>query len=294
MAEAGGPPRRIEYSHARRLVLLLGLLVLAVVAVVSYVRGVEPVEVAATILFIPVFMAFLFFKLPGGVAAGVLATGAYLLLRWPAIEIVGFDQFARTFVARAIAYPVFGAIGGWATVQLEKSLTKLELYDQIDDDTGLFNARFFGQDTELETSRSTRYQTIFSVARLEIPASALASLSRRQRASTLRELGRVLKQSVRVVDRAVHAFDGERHLVAVVLPETAGAGAEIFTERMAGRIADHLSKRGVPLTRGQVTSSWVTFPDDPAHLEQMRSEFAAIDRTEHPEEPASPRPAGGG
>jgi hypothetical protein len=294
MAEAGGAPRRIEYSSARRLILLLGLLVLALVAVVSYVRGVEPVEVAATILFIPVFIAFLFFKVPGGLAAGVLATGAYLLLRWPAIEIVGFDLFARTFIARALAYPLFGAIGGWASSQLEASLTKLELYDQIDDATGLFNARFFVQDTELEMSRSKRYQTLFSVARVELPGSALGSMSRRQRAGVLKDVGRILKQSIRLVDRAVHAFDGSRHLIAVVLPETAGAGAQIFTERMAGRLADHLKGRGAALAADQVLSSWVTFPDDPTRLEQMRSEFAAIDRTEHPEEPATPRPSPSG
>jgi GGDEF domain-containing protein len=294
MAEAGGPSRRIEYTRARRLVLLLGLLVLAIVAVVSYVRGVEPVEVAATILYIPVFLAFLFFKVPGGLAAGILATGAYLLMRWPAIQIVGFDLFARSFIARALAYPLFGLIGGWASAQLEASLTKLELYDQIDDATGLFNARFFVQDTELEMSRSTRYQSIFSVALVDIPASAFTALSRRQRAAALKDLGQVLKHSVRVVDRPVHALDGELHHLAVVLPETAGAGAQIFTERLAGRLAEHLGKRGVPVERDHMPAAWVTFPDDPGRLEQVREEFAAIDRTEHPDEPDSARAATGG
>ena len=294
MAEAGGSSHRIEYTRARRLILLLGLLVLAIVAVVSYVRGVEPVEVAATILFIPVFLAFLFFKVPGGVVAGILAAGAYLVLRWPAIKIVGFDLFARSFFARALAYPLFGLIGGWASGQLEASLTKLELYDQIDDATGLFNARFFVQDTELEMSRATRYQTIFSVALVDIPASAFAALGRRQRAAALKDLGQVLKHSVRAVDRPVHTLDGERHHVAVVLPETAGTGAQIFTERLADRLAEHLGKRGVAVERNRMPTTWMTFPDDPQRLEQLREEFAAIDRTEHPVEPDSHSPATGG
>ncbi|HEY8202619.1 MAG TPA: diguanylate cyclase [Actinomycetota bacterium] len=287
MAEAGGPPRRIEYTSARRLVLLLGLLVLAIVAVVSYVRGVEPVEVAATILFIPVFLSFLFFRVPGGLAAGVLAAGAYLVMRWPAIRIVGFGLFARSFIARALAYPLFGLIGGWASAQLEASLNKLELYDQIDDATGLFNARFFVQDTELEMSRANRYQSIFSVALVDIPSDAFAPLGRRQRAGVLKDIGQVLKHSVRVVDRPVHAVDGDRHHLAIVLPETANSGAQIFTERLAGKLTEHLAKRGVAVERHRVTSAWVTFPDDPARLEQLRQEFSAIDRLEHPEEPAN-------
>jgi GGDEF domain-containing protein len=291
MAEGGGASRRIEYASARRLILFFGLLVLALVAVVSYVRGVEPVEVAATILFIPVFIAFLFFKVPGGVVAGLLATGAYLVMRWPAIEVVGFDLFARSFVARAIAFPVFGAVGGWASVQLEASLTKLELYDQIDDATGLFNARFFVQDTELEMSRAARYQTIFSVAVVTFPDSLLGALGRRQRTGLLKDLGQVLRQSVRKVDRPVHAFDGEVHRLAVVLPETAVTGAEIFTERLAGKLSDHLVKRGLPAGRDRLTAVWVTFPGDPARLEHLREEFAVIDRAEHPEEPAPAQPA---
>ena len=298
MAEAGGPPRRIEYTRARRLALLLGLLVLAIVAVVSYIRGVEPVEVAATILFIPVFLAFLFFKVPGGVVAGVLAAGAYLLLRQRAISIVGFDLFARSFIARALAYPLFGLIGGWASAQLETSLAKLELYDQIDDATGLFNARFFVQDTELEMSRATRYQSIFSVAHVNIPSAVFTNLGRRQRAGALKDLGQILKQSVRVVDRPVHADDGENHHLAVVLPETANSGAQIFTERLAIKLTEHLTHRGVAVEPGRVTAHWITFPDDPDRLGQLRNEFSAIDRLEHPEEPSTnghsphPPPAG--
>lgn len=284
MAEAGGPPRRIEYTRARRLVLLLGLFVLAIVAVVSYVRGVEPVEVAASILFIPVFLAFVFFKVPGGVAAGILAAGAYLLMRQPAIRIVGFDLFARSFIARALAYPLFGLIGGWASAQLEASLNKLELYDQIDDATGLFNARFFVQDTELEMSRATRYQSIFSVAHVNIPAAVFTALGRRQRAGALKDIGQVLKHSVRVVDRPVHATDGQSHHLAIVLPETANSGAQIFTERLAGKLAEHLTRRGVAVERDRVIANWITFPDDPDRLAQLREEFSAIDRMEHPED----------
>ena len=39
-------------------------------------------------------------------------------------------------IGRGIGYLGFGALGGWAAQQLERSLEKLDLYDQVDDQTG--------------------------------------------------------------------------------------------------------------------------------------------------------------
>ena len=64
---------------------------------------------------------------------------------------------------------------------LEGSLEKLELYDEIDDETGLYNARHLLLQTDLETSRARRYQTLFSVVALDFPAAPLNALRSRQR-----------------------------------------------------------------------------------------------------------------
>jgi GGDEF domain-containing protein len=287
--------RHITYAQARRLLLAAGLGVLALVAAVMYVRRIETVEVAATLFFIPIFIAAVFWRVPGGVVAGALAAGGYAALRFPAIDAVGAGRFTNLLISRSIAFLVFGAIGGWANGQLETSLEKLELYDQIDDETGLYNARFFVQDTDLEMSRAQRYQTLFSVALVDFPGTALASLSRRQRFRALRDLGRLLRASIRTVDRAVHADDGTRHRLAVVLPETGPEGAKIFLGRLVERIAEYLDKLA-DVHRFDVGRTAVTFPGDDEVLKQLREQFAAIDRTEHPE-PAGPggerRGAGG-
>jgi hypothetical protein len=125
-----------------------------------YVRRVDPVEVAGILLFIPVFVAFVFWNATGGVIGAVIGILVYTLLRYPAIEAVGADRFVGLIASRSVAYLAFGLIGGLANKQLQSSLGKLELYDQIDDATGLFNARFFVQDSGLEVSRADRYQTI--------------------------------------------------------------------------------------------------------------------------------------
>jgi GGDEF domain-containing protein len=267
----------IGYARARRLILSIGLAVLAITAAVMYARRVDTAEVVGTLLYMGVFVGFVFWKVPGGIAAGVGAALAYAALRYPAIDAVGVARFGALLLSRALAYLTFGVIGGWATQQLEGSLAKLELYDQIDDSTGLYNARFFVEDTDLEMSRSTRYNTIFSVAVADIPAVSIDRLSRRQRASVLRSLGGLLQRSVRNVDRPVFATDRARHRIAVVLPETGAEGARVFAERLAARIAELLGQAGA------VEHLALTYPGDDERLVELRREFEAIDRAEHPE-----------
>ena len=274
----------MTYERARQLLLAAGLLVLLLTAGVMFLRRVETVEVLGTLLFIPVFLGFVFWGLKGGLAGGILAALGYAALRYPAIEAVGADRFAGLIASRSFAYIAFGLIGGWANSQLAGSLTKLELYDQIDDQTNLFNARFFVQDTELELSRSKRYQTIFSVVEVSFPGSGLDALPRRQRASIMRETGRMLKEAVRTVDRPVHGFDGSRHRFAIVLPETSQEGASIFRDRLAERLSGFLSERKFHLDPGDIEKRSVTFPEDGEEaVEAMRAEYRAIDRVQHPE-----------
>lgn len=274
----------LGYNRARQFLLAAGLIVLLVTAGVMYARRVETVEVLATLLFIPVFIACVFWNVRGGLVAAVVAALAYAALRAPAIDAVGIDRFGGLLLSRSVAFLAFGAIGGWANLQLQSSLTKLELYDQIDNYTGLFNARFFVQDTDLEVSRSRRYQTIFSVSVVDFPVEPLQSLSRRQRQTIRKELGRMLQEAVRTVDRAVHGFDGTRHRFACVLPETGVEGSRIFTERLAERLHQYLLDRGVNISREAVVATSITYPEDGDEpIQALRRTFAEIDQIEHPE-----------
>ncbi|HVM12529.1 MAG TPA: hypothetical protein VM638_08665 [Actinomycetota bacterium] len=271
----------------RWLILTAGVLVLLLIAAVVYVRRVEPVEVIGTLLFIPVFLALTLWGWRGGLALGLLAAATYTWLRAPAIEAVGLDRFIGLIVSRTIAYVAFGAIGGWAARQLQLSLTKLELYDQIDDATGLYNARFFLEQTELEDSRAKRYRTMYSVASVDVPQNALERLRGRRRVRALRDLGRMIRTSVRTVDRAVHADDGIYHRFTVILPETGREGARVFAGRLAERVAAHYTERGADLQADRLQLTVATGPEDEEELRRLRDEYAAINRAEHPDPPGS-------
>jgi GGDEF domain-containing protein len=270
-------------TTARRLLLGLGSLVLLAVAALMWVRGVDGVEVGATLLFLPVFAGLVLWQIRGGLIAGGIAAVAYLMLRYPALEAVGFERFGGLIAGRTLAYLAFGGIGGWAFRELERSLDKLELHDEIDDATGLRNARFLLSDVELEVARSTRYQTVFSVVEIGFPAAGVDALPRRRRAALLGDVGRALTEAGRTVDRAVHARDDERHRLAVLLPETGKEGAGIVADRLAQGVVGLLAKRGVELDGARVSRRAITYPGDDKALEGLRREFAAIDRREHPQ-----------
>lgn len=272
---------QLGYAKARRLILLTGLLVLAVVVVVMYARRVDGVEVVATLLFVPIFLAFVFRGVVGGLVSALAAIAVYAALRYPAIEAVGIGQFTGLLASRSAAYLIFGAVGGWSTQVLESSLTKLELYDEVDDETGLYNARHLLQQTDLEMARARRYETLFSVVLLDLPLSSFGVMRARARRSLMRDLGRQLREGVRTVDHVVHARDATHHRLAAILPETAGTGAEVFRGRFDERIRGFLADRGVAVPPGEVLTRSITFPGDDEALDEVRADFARIDASLH-------------
>ena len=288
LAASARPPRGLTYNQLRVSLFSGGLALLAVIAAVSYVRRVETVEVVAILLFMPIFVAVVLWDWKGGLISASGAMGVYIGLRYSAIHAVGAGKFSGVILSRSLAFLAFGVIGGVANEYLKSSLRKLDLYDQVDDATGLFNARFFINDTDLEMSRSARYQSIFSVCIVDVPTAGLDALPRRRRQRVIRDMGRLLASSVRTVDRAVYAVDGDRHRLAVVLPETGAEGVAVFAGRLAARLAEFLAEQDAALASGGLASQALTFPGDEDALRQLRAEFAAVEAREHPTSPAVP------
>jgi hypothetical protein len=273
--------RKMTYQQARMLVLAGGVLLVGVLAAALYARRVENVEVAAVLLYVPVFIALLTWDAIGGAVGGVVAGGCYVALRWSAIQAVGFGQFGGLVTSRVLGFVVFGVLGGLANRQLRGALTKLVLYDQVDDATGLYNARFVVAETDLEVSRSKRYKTVFSVALVDIPLAWTAPLRPKRRARLLHAMGVLLNEGVRTIDRVAHSADGSAHHIAILLPETGGDGSRLFADRLATRLTEWLQGQGLT-GDGPLRGRAVTYPGDDAGLAEVRAQFEALDRVEHP------------
>lgn len=274
---------RAGYRRTRAMLLAAGIALLTLLSVVMFARGIDTKEVLATLLFIPVFAAMFVYGLKGGLVAGIAAAAVYASLRSPAIALVGLDRFIGLIAYRSVSYLAFGVIGGWASEQVDASLAKLERHDRVDDLTGLGNARSFIEDCRFEMSRSDRYESIFSAVSFDLPYEALDGFDPRRRRSVIKSIARAIGSSVRTVDRPAHADDGERHLFAVVLPETPAEGAEVFRDRVVTRTAELLRERGIDIEPENLPNRRATYPGDHEKLNDVRSRFARVAEIEHPD-----------
>lgn len=272
---------QLGYDRTRLLLLSTGFVVLAVVAVVTYVRRVETVEVVATLLFIPVFLGVAFGRVRGGVIMGAIASGVYVALRYPAIDAIGWSDFAGLITSRTTGFLLFGAIGGWADQTLEASLHRLDIVDITEDATGLNNAWYFVLETDREMSRVDRYGTVFSVVDCRFPGATLSTLARRDLDRLLRRLGDTLKADTRGVDHVTFATDHQSYHVTAILPHADAAAAEQFRARFETSITDLLTEGGAPPPAGSLTTSVLTYPGDEDVLARMRDEFHHLDEFEH-------------
>ena len=211
--------------RARDITLLVGLLLIGLVTLTMVLRDVDPVEITATVAFAPVFVAFLFFGWKAGLATGALAAAGYVAMRWSAISVVGVGPLFGMIASRVLGYLAFGGVGGWAAEQLQAAIDKLELHDEIDDATGLGNARAAVSAIDTERARAERYEKIVSVIQCTFDLPDV--VSDRIVATTLRQLGAAIAHSVRASDHAAHIDDSNgRHRLVIVLPETGAVGAE--------------------------------------------------------------------
>jgi len=268
----------INYETTRGLLLAVGLISLGIVALVMFARRVDPIEVIATLMFLPIFLSFLYWGARGAILAAVTASAVYLFLRMPAIDAVGFGPFAGLFVSRTLGYIGFGAVGGWAVEQLKTNLIKLDLYDTIDDMSGLTNARSIVDTIDLEKSRSVRYEKIFSVV---VASMTLPPLPRRKTGVVLRLLGSVMRASARNVDHAGHGWDLDQDRFAIILPETGQSGAQTFAGKLKPLIEASLKDQGIPVSDLHIEVS--TFPDEPEKMDAIVETFRKIEERLFPE-----------
>jgi GGDEF domain-containing protein len=253
--------------RARDITLLVGLLLIGLVTLTMVLRDVDPVEITATVAFAPVFVAFLFFGWKAGLATGALAAAGYVAMRWSAISVVGFGPLFGMISSRVIGYLVFGGVGGWAAEQLQAAIDKLELHDEIDDATGLGNARAAVSAIDVERARAERYEKVVSVIQCSFDLPAV--VSDRIVASTLRQLGAAIAHSVRASDRAAHIDDtGGRHHLLIVLPETGAVGAET--------VATNLDREVRARIGTSTNVAVMTLPGDEDRIEGLLESLAPL------------------
>lgn len=267
--------KRFTIVQVRLLLLILGTGVSIGQAMLAWERGASPTEVLAPVLYIPVFAGAIFLGLWGGLGGAALSSVTYLLVLIDQSSSIGMRLFVGLLVSRVSTFIFYGLVVGLGTRFIERRLTKLELHDYIDDDTQLYNASFFLEDSDLEISRARRYRSIFSVAEVQIDRSAMGRTSRRKRRRMIRDLAAVLRRSVRGVDRPVRVDDGTSERFFVILPETDKEGSQILAGRLEEAARRFLAERRIDAD-GLLSAQALTYPEDQESLDTLRSEVAEV------------------
>lgn len=273
----------ITYRQARLLVLGLGTSIILAVAASAALRGADPVEVGAIALFVPVtFILVLGGPLWGGIAGAIAAFG-YTIVRLNTLAGADATEFAGSITARVLLFVAFGFLGGIAHRNLEQQLKKLEIYDEVDDLTGVGNARSLLSLADREAARSQRYQTTFSVGILRLDTSTIKGLSTRQSDRVVRKFFGDVDRAVRTTDKVTRLATDDFEELTVVLPETGPEGARIFIERARAGLVTSLGELGVDVDETTLTARWMTLPGDEVplreHLARVREHEGRLGET---------------
>lgn len=258
-----------SYRQSRMLVLVTGSAVLLATAGVLLLRAQDPTEVLAVVLFLPVFFAAVLGGVRWGLVVAVLAGAGYIGLRLPDIEQFGWSLLANRIIAQFVGYLAFGALGGWAAGIVGEGITKLDRFDVRDDDSELLNARGLHEQLGNEIARAQRYDSNFAVVTVTFAITG-------DKRETRRQIGNVVRESVRTVDETGRVTIDGQDVVIAVLPETPRQGAQVAGEKIGERLETEA-------TNVDAEVRWLGHPEDDEAIAVLQQQLEEVVRREHPE-----------
>lgn len=139
--------------------------------------------------------------------------------------------------------------------------------------TGIANRRVFEQRLQDELDRARRYDQVLTLVLLDADDFKRINDSRGHAAGdrVLKQIAVMLKRELRTMD-FVARIGGEEFVV--VLPETGGTGARLFTDRVLRRVGQYdFGEPNAPITV-TLSAGLATFPDDRAADAEMLLKLA--------------------
>lgn len=148
--------------------------------------------------------------------------------------------------------------------------SRIERISVTDPLTGLFNRRFLENNLDKEVARARRFNRHLSLVMLDVDhfKNYNDRMGHLNGDRLLRNLGRVLKTSIRTCD-VVARFGGEEF--CIILPEISSPGAISFSERLRQSVLKHPFRRKEVQPGGHISISvgTATYPGDADRTEEL-------------------------
>lgn len=238
------PGGTMQYDRFEKLVLLVGGTAIAGAFAVSSSDGLPGIaELAAQAMLLFVLFAAARWGRRGGLAAAILVSAVYVVVRIPALMTgaeVEVEATLFTIVARLGAFGLVGVVGGELCTRVRYLLAGMEGGTAIDDWSRVFNQRHLAHELTKARSRFGRYGEEFSIVVVTLSPSLFAGLRPARQRTVVRAAADVLRTGVRLVDEVARLSDGR---FVVLLPHTPRAGADVVASRVAAGLRKALGAR---------------------------------------------------
>lgn len=258
----------MDYHKFEKLSLLVGAVAILGPVFASY--GGEPVaeEVVAQILLLGVLVGAVHWGRRGGFVASLAAVLAYLVMRLPITYQLGFTpEILQMVLVRSTAYGFVGIMGGEFCGRLKYLFARMEDSLNIDEETRVYNERYFARLLKSAIGQHLRYGTPFSLVLVTVTPALLSDLRPQKRRTLLRTVANHMRNDLRLVDEVGHLEDGR---FALLLPQTPAQGAVVAGERLRSGTRDLLGARDE-----SVTAQMLSVPDDLSGIEQFQRGLVA-------------------
>ncbi len=220
-------------KYTRFEVLVLGIGAISIFGSILFAAAGPPIaeEVIAQALLFAVLAAAVYGGRTAGFIAALVASAAYLLLRVP---LVMADQglsldLAGILAIRILGYGVIGIIGGEACDRIRSMLSEYKECRGMDSWSGTCNQRFIARVLAAALGESQRYDTVFSVAIIDVSPAVFRSMSTTRQRAIVRAIADHIKDDIRVVDEVGRLDEGS---FLLVLPHTPVEGALVAADRL--------------------------------------------------------------
>lgn len=246
----------MRYSHFEA--FLIGAASLIVIGNVVFVYPDSRIleEVIAQLLLIPVLIGAVHWGRRGGLAAAILASVIYAVMRVPMVVAAGaLDSDLVILVgARFIAYGAVGIIGGELFGRIKYIFARLEGGDTLDKTSGVFNRAHMASLLEKAIKHNERYDAPFSLVRLSVAETVFQEQRDSRVRTLLRSVANHIRDDLRSVDEVGHI---DRGSFLVLLPHTPAAGGEVVAARLRHGVSSTLATE-----EENVSTTVLTVPDD--------------------------------